>query len=50
MKNPNFKRLSRQEQKEIKGNGIIKGCTEHFECPGGSCCRNRCVLYPCPLE
>ncbi|MBF6645511.1 hypothetical protein H3Z85_14040 [Chryseobacterium indologenes] len=46
----NLKKLSREEQKEMKGSGIIRGCTEHFECPGGSCCRNRCVLYPCPLE
>ncbi|WP_165826515.1 bacteriocin-like protein [Chryseobacterium oncorhynchi] len=50
MKNPNLKKISRQEQKEIKGSGIIKRCFEHFECPGGSCCHNVCVLYPCPLE
>ncbi|MGU3373783.1 bacteriocin-like protein [Chryseobacterium sp. M5A1_1a] len=46
----NLKKISRQEQKEIKGSGIIKRCFEHFECPGGSCCHNTCVLYPCPLE
>ncbi|MBP2615831.1 bacteriocin-like protein [Chryseobacterium jejuense] len=45
----NLKKISRQAQKEIIG-GIIKRCIEHFECPGGSCCRNTCVLYPCPLE
>ncbi|MGE8432119.1 MULTISPECIES: bacteriocin-like protein [Chryseobacterium] len=50
MKNPNLKKISRQEQKEIKGSGVIKRCFEHFECPGGSCCHNVCVLYPCPLE
>ncbi|WP_435384127.1 bacteriocin-like protein [Chryseobacterium tructae] len=46
----NLKKISRQEQKEIKGSGIIKRCIEHFECPGGSCCRNTCVTRPCPLE
>lgn len=50
MKNPNLKKISRQEQKEIKGSGVVKRCFEHFECPGGSCCHNVCVLYPCPLE
>ncbi|MGL6128484.1 hypothetical protein SAMN05421786_105117 [Chryseobacterium ureilyticum] len=46
----NLKKISRQEQKEIKGSGIIKRCTEHYQCPGGACCQNVCVLNPCILD
>ncbi|MGN7865927.1 bacteriocin-like protein [Chryseobacterium sp. 22458] len=50
MKNSNLKKLSRNSQKEISGGagGGIKKCNYSFECPGGSCCRNACVYYPCP--
>ncbi|MCJ7935218.1 MAG: hypothetical protein MUW56_16735 [Chryseobacterium sp.] len=46
----NLKKLSREEQKEIKGSGIIKRCNYSFECPGGACCQNVCVLNPCMLD
>ncbi|WP_164975754.1 MULTISPECIES: bacteriocin-like protein [unclassified Chryseobacterium] len=46
----NLKKINRQAQKEIKGSGPFKKCTEHYQCPGGSCCHNICVLDPCPLE
>lgn len=49
MKNSNLKKLNRAQQKEIQGGGPFKRCTEHYQCPGGSCCENTCVLYNCPL-
>ncbi|SDI14460.1 hypothetical protein [Chryseobacterium jejuense] len=46
-----LKKLNRTRQKEILGdgrNGGIQKCEYHFECPGGSCCRNACMYAPCP--
>lgn len=47
MKNINLKKLTRKEQGKING-GTLKRCQDHYECPGGSCCQNVCVLYNCP--
>lgn len=47
MKNKNLKKLTRREQGTISG-GVLQKCREHYECPGGSCCQNVCVLYNCP--
>ncbi|WP_435522181.1 bacteriocin-like protein [Chryseobacterium limigenitum] len=43
----NLKKLNKAQLKEIQG-GIFKRCTEHYQCPGGSCCQNTCVVYNCP--
>lgn len=42
----NLKKLDRQEQKAIKGGGLIR-CSDHSQCFGGWCCNGTCVIDAC---
>ncbi|SHH60702.1 bacteriocin-like protein [Chryseobacterium oranimense] len=45
----NLKKLTRKEQKTIKG-GIIQTCRDHSQCDFGECCEGKmCVPSPYPL-
>ncbi|MCQ9638750.1 hypothetical protein MP478_05050 [Chryseobacterium sp. WG14] len=49
MKTSNFKKLNRQEQKEISGSGIIKKCSESLQCDPFQCCMGGvCLFSPTP--
>ncbi|MFP3835185.1 hypothetical protein [Chryseobacterium sp. SIMBA_028] len=48
MKNPNFKKLNRKEQKEVKGSLQIKKCRNSTQCDSGECCTGGFCL-PSPI-
>ncbi|WP_167369996.1 bacteriocin-like protein [Chryseobacterium ureilyticum] len=48
MKNSNFKKLNREEQKEIKGSLQIKKCRNSTQCDAGECCTGGMCL-PSPI-
>ncbi|WP_336959439.1 hypothetical protein [Chryseobacterium contaminans] len=49
MKDSNFKRLNRKEQKEIKGSLQMKKCRSTYpECDSGECCSGGFCL-PSPV-
>ncbi|WP_230037757.1 hypothetical protein [Chryseobacterium sp. Bi04] len=45
MKTSIFKKLNRQEQKEISGSGIIKKCSESSQCDPFQCCMGGICLF-----
>ncbi|WP_276877997.1 hypothetical protein [Chryseobacterium joostei] len=48
MKNPNFKKLNRKEQKEVKGSIQIKKCRNSTQCNPGECCTGG-FCFPSPI-
>ncbi|MGE8528535.1 hypothetical protein [Chryseobacterium rhizosphaerae] len=49
MKTQNLKKLSRKEQTEINGSGIIKKCSDSSQCDPFQCCTGgTCLFSPTP--
>ncbi|MGG5210225.1 bacteriocin-like protein [Chryseobacterium sp. MIQD13] len=50
MKKSNLKKLSRKEQKTIKGSGIVRKCSTSSQCWPGECCDGgSCIASPYPM-
>ncbi|WP_223607226.1 hypothetical protein [Chryseobacterium sp. OSA05B] len=46
----NLKKLTREEQQNINGSGMIKKCQTHSQCGFGECCDSgMCLPSPYPM-